>query len=669
MADRIKGITVEIGGDTTKLGKALSDTNKQLKTTQNDLKKVEQLLKIDPTNTELLAQKQRLLAESISDTKDKLEVLKQAASTANQQLANQAGWEQQYTPLKAQLQETASKMSELKSRDAEMKAQLERGEVTTEAYEQLQAELKETRKQHKDLLTAKKELDASFSEGHMDQSQYDALQRSLIQTEKELEGLEKELGGVGKQAEDSNQSLSKLSDGLMKVSDKAGKVSSATAPITKGVMMLGGAAVATVPATEELRTALSRLDTNAKQTGVGVGSARQAFSDLYVVSGELDSSVEAVSNLLQSGFTESNLQIAVEGLSNAAIAFPDTIKIESLADSLQETLATGNATGQFAEMLDRMGIGAENFSNGMSMCTTEAEKQSMALSALNIGPLSGYYETWKETNPEMVQARESSLQLQQSMADLAESIQPLLTKVAEIATAFLDWFNGLNSSGQGVVVAMAGIAASISPVANAVSSMSKVIPAATDLFGKLSYKAIAVSTAIGAIVLLAAKVVDAWEDMSGVEKVASAFGLLVAAAGAAAIAVGACQSALTMGIAAAAIVAGILAVAIALKSATAKAQEANDSFNKKPGRKYATGTDYHPGGEALVGENGPELVRMPRGSRVYSTSDTKEMMSNSGAQSVDITLRVVAGDSLARDLSFQVDRATQLRGIKVVSGV
>lgn len=67
------------------------------------------------------------------------------------------------------------------------------------------------------------------------------------------------------------------------------------------------------------------------------------------MSGETDSSVEAVSNLLQAGFTESNLQKAVEGLANAATTFPDTIKIESLADSLQETIATGEATGQFAE--------------------------------------------------------------------------------------------------------------------------------------------------------------------------------------------------------------------------------------------------------------------------------------------------------------------------------
>ena len=67
MANRIKGITVEIGGDTTGLSKALSGVNKDLRSTQSQLKDVERLLKLDPGNVELLAQKQRLLSGAILD--------------------------------------------------------------------------------------------------------------------------------------------------------------------------------------------------------------------------------------------------------------------------------------------------------------------------------------------------------------------------------------------------------------------------------------------------------------------------------------------------------------------------------------------------------------------------------------------------------------------------
>lgn len=78
MADRIKGITIEIGGNTTELSKSLKSVNSQIKNTQSQLKDVEKLLKLNPTNTELLRQKQKLLADAVKETKDKLEQLKQA---------------------------------------------------------------------------------------------------------------------------------------------------------------------------------------------------------------------------------------------------------------------------------------------------------------------------------------------------------------------------------------------------------------------------------------------------------------------------------------------------------------------------------------------------------------------------------------------------------------
>ena len=68
-ASRIKGITVEIGGDTTKLQTALQGVNKEIKGTQSQLKDVEKLLKLDPGNTELLAQKHKLLGEAVGETK------------------------------------------------------------------------------------------------------------------------------------------------------------------------------------------------------------------------------------------------------------------------------------------------------------------------------------------------------------------------------------------------------------------------------------------------------------------------------------------------------------------------------------------------------------------------------------------------------------------------
>lgn len=115
MANRIKGITVEIGGDTTKLQNALKGVNGQIKNTQSALKDVEKLLKLDPTNTTLLAQKQKLLTQAIGETKEKLATLKTAAQQANEQLQKGEISQEQYDALQREIAETEAQLQKLES--------------------------------------------------------------------------------------------------------------------------------------------------------------------------------------------------------------------------------------------------------------------------------------------------------------------------------------------------------------------------------------------------------------------------------------------------------------------------------------------------------------------------------------------------------------------------
>ena len=96
MAGNIKGITIEIGGDTQKLNKALEDVNKQGKSLQSELKQVEKLLKLNPKDTEMLAQKQKLLAEAVANSKEKLDRLKNAQEQVNEQFRKGEISEEQY---------------------------------------------------------------------------------------------------------------------------------------------------------------------------------------------------------------------------------------------------------------------------------------------------------------------------------------------------------------------------------------------------------------------------------------------------------------------------------------------------------------------------------------------------------------------------------------------
>ena len=660
---RIKGITVTINGDTTKLDKALSGVNKTLSQTQSDLKAVERALKIDPGNTELLEQKQRLLAQAAQTSAEKLDTLRQAAQNADAALQRGKEYSAKYEPLKEQLDGVTASLRGLEANAERMEQRLSAGQISAGQYEAYQQKLEETRREQEALKQSIQDLNRAFSGARMDQSQYDALQRELAATAREAKDLKKA-------AEQSAGGLDELGRSARDAADKAGKIRDAFAPVTGAVAALGTAAAATVPATEDLRAGLSRLDESARSSGAGVEDARGAFEQFYQVAGQTDSAIEATANLLQTGLTENRLQLAVEALSGAVIRFPDTLNIESLADSLQETLATGTATGQFAELLDRMGVGAEAFSEQLALCTDQVGRQELALGALARGGLMESYESWMQNNQALADNRQATLDLQLEMAELAETVQPLMTTILELAQGLMDWFNDLDSGTQKAVVGVALLAGAVSPLAGAVASVSKVLPAFLSLLGQVDGRTAAVAIALTAIVGMAAMVAGAWDDMSGLEKAASVLGLLGAAALTAAVAVGAFQSAASMGVAAVGIAAGIAAVAAAVASANQRAQADAGSL-RAPG--LANGGLVPPGDPflAVLGDNKREVeVVSPYSTLKQAAAEAvrENLPAQSGGAGATADL-YLDGTRLGRALWPYLRQEEQRRGVQLIGGV
>ena len=135
MAGRIKGITVEIGGDTTGLEKALKGVNSSIKTTQSALKDVERLLKLDPTNTELLTQKQKLLKDAIASTSEKLETLKEAQKQAKEQLERGELGQDKYDALQREIVETEQELKRLQEQAATTSVTLEKIAAAGDKFE------------------------------------------------------------------------------------------------------------------------------------------------------------------------------------------------------------------------------------------------------------------------------------------------------------------------------------------------------------------------------------------------------------------------------------------------------------------------------------------------------------------------------------------------------
>jgi hypothetical protein len=185
----------------------------------------------------------------------------------------------------------------------------------------------------------------------------------------------------------------------------------------------------------DYRRSLSFLEQNAMTFGIEFMNVKELMFEMASITGEVDSSVEALSNLMAAGFDATEMSTAVDLLAGAVIRFPDTLKFESLADGLQETLATGEATGQYAELLERLGVNLDDFNAGLASAKEAEEQQQIALAYLTENGLANAYESYKNMNSELLAAEEANLRLNDAMAKLGEVIDTVLApaklKIAE----------------------------------------------------------------------------------------------------------------------------------------------------------------------------------------------------------------------------------------------
>lgn len=249
--------------------------------------------------------------------------------------------------------------------------------------------------------------------------------------EKQMQGITKQLKGLDKEA---GKSVNGLGD---KFKNLGSKVASASKVIAASVAAIGAAMVGVTESTREFREDLARLQTVAATTNRNFGEVRDQFMRIYEISGEVDSSVEAMNNLMATGFSGGALKQIVNELNGAAIAFSDTLKIEGLADGLQETLATGKSIGPFDELLSRLGVNLDNFNTGLQEAIKNGTEQNYILNTLANSGLSNVNDAYRQMNSELVKGRQVRMELQMAFADLGKAFEPIISAVIPYITKFI----------------------------------------------------------------------------------------------------------------------------------------------------------------------------------------------------------------------------------------
>ena len=551
VANRIKGITVEIGGDTTKLQTALKGVNTEIRNTQSQLRDVEKLLKLDPSNTELLAQRHQLLGQAVSETKEKLETLKTAAEQANTALANGEISQEQYDALQREIIETENALRNLELQANQSATAVQKIAASGEKLQALGDNISSVGKKFLPVTgavvglgTAAVKTAADFDSA---MSQVAAVSGATGADLEALRDKAREMGSKTKfSASEAAEAMNYMAMAGWKTSDMLSGI--------EGIMNLAAASGEDLATTSDIVTdALTAFGLSAADSGhfadILAAASSNANTNVSMM-GETFKYCAPIAGAL--GFSAEDMAEAIGLMANAGIKSSQAgTSLRTVMNSLagevkicgagigEVTVATSNADGSMRDLSDILAdcrVAFAGLSESEKAAAAEAlvGKNAMSgfLALMNAAPsdiekLSGAIADCDGTAASMAETMQDNLagqltilksQLEELAISFGELLMPSIRMIVGWVQKLVDWLNGMDEGTKKVIMTVALLAAAIGPVlivigkvVSAVGTIMTFIPKLVSGFNmlKTAFSALGAVMAANPIILIIAAVAAA----------------------------------------------------------------------------------------------------------------------------------------------------------------
>ncbi|MCD8076543.1 MAG: phage tail tape measure protein [Lachnospiraceae bacterium] len=535
-ASRIKGITVEINGDTTGLNKALESVNKNIKSTQSQLKDVEKLLKLDPGNTELLAQKQKLLADAVSETKEKLATLKTAAEQANTALANGEISQEQYDALQREIVETEQKLMALEEQAEQSATAVQKIAASGEKMKTLGDDISSvgtkllpvtagvvalgtaavtTAANFEDAMSSVKALLSSTStdlEGDMEKLETAAREAGETTKFSATEAAEA-MSYMGLAGWNADQMCEGLSGILNLAAASEMDLASASDIVTDYLTAFGLAASDSEMLVDKMAYAMSNSNTTTAQLGEAYKNCAATATQLGY---DLDDTTAALMVMADGGIKGGEAGTALSSIMT---------RLGTNTSGCRDTLAEYGVTVYDAEGNVQSLSSILSSMQGVWSTLTDEEKANLAYVVAGktaqselmtvLGESTGSFDAYREglagcsgTAEEMAEIMQDNLagqltilksQLQELGISFGQMLLPVIKSVVGVIQNLVDWLNGMDEGMRTVILTIALVAAAIGPVLIVVGKVISSVGTIMTLVPKLVSAFNAVKTAFSAL--------------------------------------------------------------------------------------------------------------------------------------------------------------------------
>lgn len=377
MATRVISTSIKLDGE-AEFKKQLSEVNSNLKTMDSQMKLVTEEFKGQANTAEALTAKQKVLTGQIDQQEEKVKKLRQA------------------------VEEASEAYGENDRRVDGYKQSLNRAE--TELVK-MQRELKETN-------------------GYLDEAKDSA------------DGAAKSIDGYGKSVKEAGDRGGGFGSGLKDLTGSLGKLKGflVGGAVVTGVKELAGAVMDIEESTREYRKIMGTLEVSSEAAGYTAEQTTEAYERLYGVLGDTQTAATTVANLQAIGLSQEDLMELVDAATGAWATYGDSIPIDGLSESINETIQAGKVTGTFADVLNWAGTNEDEFNEKLAAANDSTERANIVLDELAKQGLSDTGKAWRDVNGDIVAANESQAEWDKAMGELGEALVPAANALRELGT-------------------------------------------------------------------------------------------------------------------------------------------------------------------------------------------------------------------------------------------
>ena len=333
--------------------------------------------------------------------------------------------------------------------------------------------------------STEKEITAAANAYNRQQQEVNRLGTQLNNATSSLNKLQREMRDVENGTDKVTRSFQKVEN---EAEDMGGSLRDAFVggAVAGGIQHLASSLSGLIDETMEYRKIMASLNTSSAKAGYTAEQTAASYQQLYGVLGDEQTAATALANLQALGLSQADLTKLTDAAIGAWATYGDSIPIDGLAESINETIRAGAVTGTFADVLNWAGTSEDKFNEKLAKCKTESERVNLVMQELAKQGLADTAQAWRENNQDIVKTNQASAKMTETWAQLAKKASPVF---AEIKTSIADAALGVMEfaeQNKGLVAtagAVVGAAAGFSMVAAAVKKTTETL----EVFGfKLS---------------------------------------------------------------------------------------------------------------------------------------------------------------------------------------